>query len=54
MWWCGKQRAAKLTQVMPPPKRPKPVAGKIDALLQSAALTPKMTAEELYRETREP
>lgn len=36
-----------LTQVMPTPKRPKPVAGKIDVLLQSAALTPKMTAEEI-------
>ena len=42
-----------LTKVIPAPKKDKPTARKIDALMQSAALTPKMSWEELRTHTRE-
>lgn len=42
-----------LTQVMPAP-RSKPSAAKLEALMKAAALTPKMSWEELRQLTREP
>jgi len=43
-----------LTKVIPAPKKPKPTPEELDALLASAALTPKMSWEELSKLTREP
>jgi len=43
-----------LTKVVPAPKKNKPTPRKIDALMKSAALTPKMGWEELHTLTREP
>lgn len=42
-----------LAKVIPAPKR-KPTAAELDALLSSAALTPKMSWEKLRSQTREP
>lgn len=42
-----------LSKVLPA-ARPKPTAKQVDALLESAALTPKMSWEELRQLTREP
>lgn len=43
-----------LAKVIPAPKKPKPKHAEIDALLASAALTPKMNWEQLRVLTREP
>ena len=43
-----------LAKVIPAPRKPKPKRGEIDALLGSAALTPKMNWEQLRGLTREP
>ncbi|MGJ3244108.1 MAG: hypothetical protein ACFE0O_14280 [Opitutales bacterium] len=42
-----------LAKVIPAPK-PRPTPEELDALLESAALTPKMSWEELRSLTREP
>jgi hypothetical protein len=43
-----------LAKVIPTSKKPRPEAAEIDALLASAALTPKMNSEQLRSLTREP
>lgn len=43
-----------LTKVIPAPKRAKPTPRRIDALMRSAALTPKISSEKLRTLTREP
>ena len=43
-----------LTQVIPAPRKRKPKPAEINALLASAALTPKMNSEQLRALTREP
>jgi hypothetical protein len=43
-----------LAKVIPAPARAKPTPEELDALLASAALTPKMRWEELRKLTREP
>ena len=42
-----------LAKVIPVP-RPKPTPRKIEALMKSAALTPKISSEKLHTLTREP
>jgi len=43
-----------LAKVIPAPKKTKPKPSEIDALLASAALTPRMNWEQLRALTREP
>lgn len=43
-----------LTKVIPAPRKPAPSDKEIDTLLTTAALTPKMTWEQLRAITREP
>lgn len=43
-----------LAKVIPAPRRTKPQPKELEALLTSAALTPKMSWEELRSLTREP
>ncbi len=43
-----------LAKVIPAPAKPKPTDAEIDALFASAALTPKMSWEQLRTLTREP
>jgi hypothetical protein len=43
-----------LAKVIPAPKKTKPKRAEIDALLASAALTPRMNWEQLRALTREP
>jgi hypothetical protein len=51
--WQAEPGRYELTKVIPAPK-PKPTPEELDALLESAALTPKMSWEELRNLTREP
>ena len=52
--WLDEAGRYELTKVIPAPKKEKPTADKLAALMKSAALTPKMSSDELRKQTREP
>jgi hypothetical protein len=52
--WEAEPEHYELTKVIPAPKKSKPSPRTIDALMQSAALTPRLNSEQLRAITRDP
>jgi hypothetical protein len=52
--WQDTAGKYELTKVVPAPRGEKPTPRQIDVLMKSAALTPRMSSDELRSQTREP